>query len=84
MQYNCDDVLRQGLFIYCRDPGAQESAVERMDANTVELTRRVKRLLDTWHDEARKPGVILRQILSPTLILTLIRIMVEKLHGRSS
>jgi hypothetical protein len=44
MQYNCDDVLRQGLFIYCRDPGAQELAVERMDANTVELTRRVKRL----------------------------------------
>ena len=44
MQYNCDDVLRQGLFIYCRDSGAQELAVERMDANTVELTRRVKRL----------------------------------------
>ena len=84
MQYNCDDVLRQGLSIYCRAPGAQELAIDRMDPNTVELTRRVKRLLDTWHDEARKPGVMPRQILAPTLILTLIRIMVEKLHGRSS
>ena len=82
MQYNCDDVLRQGLFIYCRDPGAQKLAIERMDPNTVKLTRRVKRLLDTWHDESRKPGVMPRQILAPTLMLTLTRVMLEKLYGR--